>query len=118
MSFLFDPPMLVATGVLIERTLPAEQRDAAEAAALGVVFGTSFGLYHNVPGLGLLWRPFRARNGRDFMWNSGVFGVDTTDLGWPVHAAAGGIFAMYPFFIKLGRRLGRRRSRPQLQPMS
>jgi len=31
----------------------------------------------NVPGLGLLWRPFRAQNGRDFMWNSGVFGVNT-----------------------------------------
>lgn len=107
MSFLLDPPMLVASGVLIETALPDEQRDVAEAATLGVFFGGSFGLYNNVPGLGLLWRPFRAQNGRDFMWNSGVFGVKTGELRWPMHAAAAAIFATYPFFIKLGRRLGR-----------
>src|SRR5579884_1551009 len=107
MSFLFDPPMLVASGVLIERTLPDDRRDVAEAATLGVFFGGSFGLYNNVPGLGVLWRPFRAANGRDFMWNSGVFGVNTAsengETRWPLHAAAGAIFATYPFFIKLGR---------------
>ncbi|GBE65276.1 MULTISPECIES: hypothetical protein [Mycobacterium] len=108
MSFLLDPPMLVASGVVIERGLPPEQRDAAEAATLGVFFGGSFGLYNNVPGLGVLWRPFRARNGRDFMWNSGVFGVKTDELRWPMHALAAGIFATYPFFLKLGRGLGRR----------
>ncbi len=107
MSFLFDPPLLVAAGVLIERRLPSDRRDAAEAATLGVFFGGSFGLYNNVPGLGPLWRPFRARNGRDFMWNSGVFGVQTDELTWPMHATAGAIFATYPFFLKLGRKLGR-----------
>ena len=107
MSFLLDPPMLFAAGVLIERGLPAERRDVAEAATLGIFFGGSFGLYNNVPGLGVLWRPFGAQNGRDFMWNSGVFGVDTKEAGWPLHAAAGVIFSTYPFFIKLGRRLGR-----------
>lgn len=110
MSFLFDPPMLVASGVLIERALPADQRDAAEAATMGVFFGGSFGLYNNVPGLGLLWRPFRAHNGRDFMWNSGVFGVKTDELRWPMHALAAALFATYPFFLKLGRRLGRHRT--------
>ena len=107
MSFALDPPLLVALGVLIERNVPSDRRDVAEAATLGVFFGGSFGLYNNVPGLGVLWRPFRAQNGRDFMWNSGVFGVDTVEAGWPLHAAAGAIFATYPFFIKLGRRLGR-----------
>lgn len=107
MSFLLDPPLLVVSGMLIERQLPADRRDLAEAAALGVFFGGSFGLYHNVPGLGVLWRPFRARNGRDFMWNSGVFGIDTEQPSWKLHAVAGGIFATYPFFIKWGRRLGR-----------
>jgi hypothetical protein len=109
MSFLLDPPLLVASGAVIERSVPAEQRDAAEAATLGVFFGGSFGLYNNVPGLGLLWRPFRAHNGRDFMWKSGVFGVKTEQLDWRMHAAASAIFATYPFFIKLGRRLGRLR---------
>ena len=78
MSFLLDPPLLFASGVLIERRLPSDRRDIAEAATLGVFFGGSFGLYNNVPGLGMLWRPFRAQNGRDFMWNSGVFGVNTS----------------------------------------
>ncbi len=107
MSFLLDPPLLFASGALIERRLPADQRDVAEVATLGVFFGGSFGLYNNVPGLGLLWRPFRARNGRDFMWNSGVFSVPTERLDWPMHAAAAAIFATYPFFIKLGRRFAR-----------
>lgn len=111
MSFLFDPPLLFASGVLLERRLPVNRRDIAEAAILGIFFAGSFGLYNNVPGLGLLWRPFRAANGRDFMWNSGVFSVDTVpqtgNAEWPLHAAAGGIFATYPFFIKLGRHLGR-----------
>ena len=107
MSFALDLPLLVASGVLIERNVGSDRRDVAEAAVLGVFFGGSFGLYNNVPGLGVLWRPFRAQNGRDFMWNSGVFGVNTAEAGWPLHAAAGAIFATYPFFIKLGRRLGR-----------
>jgi hypothetical protein len=107
MSFLFDPPLLLAAGVLIERRLPPDRRDVAEAATLGVFFGGSFGLYNDVPGLGVLWRPFRAAGGRDFMWNSGVFNVNTVEARWPLHAAAGAIFATYPFFIKLGRRLGR-----------
>jgi hypothetical protein len=106
-SFLLDPPLLFVSGALIERRLPSDRRDLAEAATLGVFFGGSFGLYNNVPGLGVLWRPFRADNGRDFMWNSGVFSVNTTEARWPLHAAAGAIFATYPFFIKLGRRFGR-----------
>lgn len=118
MSFLFDPPMLVAAGVLIERRLDEDRRDVAEAAVLGTFFGASFGLYNNVPGLGVLWRPFRAINGRDFMWNSGVFRLNTDQLGWREHAVAGIVFATYPFFLKLGRRLGRRRALHAPAPVS
>lgn len=107
MSFALDPPLLFASGVLVERGLPQRRRDLAEAAILGIFFAGSFGLYNNVPGLGFLWRPFRAKNGRDFMWNSGAFNLNTDKLDWPAHAAAGGIFATYPFFLKLGRGLGR-----------
>lgn len=109
MSFALDPPLLFASGVLIERRIPKHRRDVIEAAVLGVFFAGSFGLYNNVPGLGFLWRPFRSRNGRDFMWNSGVFHLNTDELQAPAHAAAGGIFATYPFFLKLGRQLGRRK---------
>lgn len=108
MSFLLDPPMLVVSGMLIQRTVPAERRELAEAATLGAFFGGSFGLYLEVPGLGVLWRPFRAKGGRDFMWNSGVFKTNADTAGWRMHALAAGIFATYPFFLKLGRRLGRR----------
>jgi hypothetical protein len=45
------------------------------------------------------------------MWNSGVFGVQTDKADWPLHAAAGGIFATYPFFLKFGRKLGRKLGR-------
>lgn len=107
MSFALDPPLLFASGVLIERRFPAARRDVVEAAVLGIFFAGSFGLYNNVPGLGFLWRPFRAQNGRDFMWNSGVFEMNTDELDWPAHATASGIFATYPFFLKLGRGLGR-----------
>lgn len=108
MSFLFDPPMLVTAGVLIERAVPEDQRDLAEAATLGVFFSGSFGLYQNVPALNVIWFPFRGDNGRDFMWNSGVFRMDTTKLGWGMHLLAAAMFSTYPFFLKLGRRLGRR----------
>lgn len=107
MSFALDPPLLFAAGMLIERRVSRQHRGIVEAAVLGVFFAGSFGLYHNVPGLGLLWRPFRARNGRDFMWNSGAFTMNTEQLGAPAHAVAGGIFATYPFFLKFGRTLGR-----------
>lgn len=110
MSFLFDPPMLVASGVLIETVLPEDQRDIAEAATLGIFVGGSFGLYTNVPALDVLWLPFRGRNGRDFMWNSGVFRMNTDDLGWRMHALAAAFFTIYPLFVKLGRRVGRRLS--------
>ncbi|WP_046315874.1 hypothetical protein [Mycobacterium sp. UM_Kg1] len=110
MSFLLDPPMLVAAGVLIEREVDVAERDLAEAAVLGTFFGASFGLYNNVPGLGIMWRPFGSRNGRDFMWNSGILRLRTESLGWRAHAVAAVLFATYPFFLKSGRRLGRRRS--------
>ena len=113
MSFLLDPPLLFASGVLIERALPQERRDVAEAATLGVFFGGSFGLYNNVPGsraaVAPVPRPQRPRlhvEQRRFRREHHA-GNGTRE--WPLHAAAGGIFATYPFFLKLGRKLGRRK---------
>lgn len=111
MSFLLDPPLLVASGAVIERAFPEEDRDMAEAATLGVFLGFSIGLYLNVPGLGFLWRPFRAKGGRDFMLNSGVFHCDAENAGWKTHAASAAVFATYPFWLKLGRKVGRVRDR-------
>lgn len=108
MSFLLDPPLLVASGIAIERLVPDERRDLAEAATLGTFVGVSCALYLNVPGLGALWRPFRADDGRDFMLSSGVLGIDHRRAGAGTHAVAAAIFATYPLWLKVGRRLGRR----------
>lgn len=108
MSFLLDPPMLIASGVLIERALPEEQRDLAEAATMGTFIGISFALYLDAPGLWWLWKPFKADGGHDFMVNSGVFKVDTKRGGWKTDVASCAMYATYPFFLKLGRRIGRR----------
>jgi len=115
MSFLFDPPLLVASGTLIERAIPEEDRDLAEVATLGVFLGFSIGLYMDVPGLGFLWRPFRAKGGRDFMINSGVFRCKTESAGWKTHAASAVVFATYPFWLKLGRKIGHARTGSQAQ---
>jgi hypothetical protein len=110
MSFLLDPGMLVASGVLIERVVPEDKRDLAEAATMGTFIGISVALYLEAPGLGLIWKPVRAANGRDFMINSGVFHVNTADAGWKTDVVSAAIYATYPFFLKLGRRLGRGRA--------
>jgi hypothetical protein len=47
------------------------------------------------------------------MINSGVFHVDTDEAGWSTDVVCAALYATYPFFLKLGRRIGRRRtSRP------
>ena len=73
-------PVRSGFGVAMSPSSKSSSSDGGGGGFFGlssVFFGGSFGLYNNVPGLGVLWRPFRARNGRDFMWNSGVFGVNT-----------------------------------------
>lgn len=112
MSFLLDPPLLMAAGAAIERTVPARRRDLAAAAVTGVFVGGSVALYLEVPGLGFIWRWFRAETSRDFMINSGVFRRPHRNLKWPTHAAAAAMFATYPVWMAIGRHVGRR-SKPE-----
>lgn len=108
MSFLLDPPLLVATGAVIESAVPDRRSArAADAAALAVFLGFSAALYARAPGLGFLWRPFRARDGRDFMVNSGVTRIPTDPTSHTVHAAAATIFATYPAWLAVGHLLAR-----------
>lgn len=111
MSFLLDPPLLVAAGAAIERVAPGE--DAARtlgAITVGTFIGVSALLYLRVPapGLSLLYRPFGAQDGRDFMLGSGVKSFAGHEAGARTHALAAGIFATYPACLGLGRRLARR----------
>lgn len=103
-----DPPLLVASGVAIERLVPDERTArAAQRAVLATFFATSIGLYVEAPPTRPLWRLCRARSGRDWMLNSGVFHFDETRAGVGTHVLAAAIFALYPSFVRVGRRLGR-----------
>lgn len=107
MSFLLDPPLLIAAGAAVERTVPAERRDLVAASVVGVFVGGSVALYLEVPGLGLIWRWFRVETSRDFMINSGVFHRPYRDPAWRTNAMAAAVFATYPMWMALGRKLGR-----------
>ena len=108
MSFLLDPPLLVACGAAIER-LASDDRTArrASVAVVGTFVGVSAALYANAPGLGAWWRPFGARNGREFMLTSGLADVDDGAMTPVRHAAALSLFALYPGWLALGRAAAR-----------
>lgn len=112
MSFLLDPPLLVVSGVAIER-LAADERTADRLAAgtLTVFLGVSVPLWNDVrsPALDPIWRPFPSSGPRDFMVNSGVLCLPVPRRpATPHHLAAAAVFATYPLALALGRRLGRR----------
>ena len=109
MSFLVDPPLLVASGAAIARGgLPPAVSRRAEQAVVGIFIATSVSLYFDREWTRGLWELCRARSGRDWMLNSGVFHFDEERAGPATHALAAAIFATYPLWVRLGRRLGRR----------
>src|SRR5207244_3716666 len=99
-SFVLDPPLLVASGAGIE-SLGADPRTARRlcAGTLAAFVGTSGALYANVPGLRPLWGPFGARSGREFMLTSGLARVDEAAMSPARHAAALSLFAAYPLWL-------------------
>jgi hypothetical protein len=109
MSFVVDPPLLVASGAAIE-ALAGEDESTARRARTGVVAlfaGVSLALYANLPGLGRIWRPFGSRSGREFMLTSGLARVDERRIAPSQHAAALSLFALYPLWPRLGAALVR-----------
>ncbi len=103
MSFLIDPPLLVASGAAVERSVedPATRR-GVEAAVVGLFIGVSLALYANAPGLRMIWGPFGSRSGREFMLTSGLSKVDERSVGRARHAAALAQFMLYPLWFRLG----------------
>lgn len=113
MSFLVDPPMLMAAGAVIERVAPDERAARrAEVVVLATVLGFNTALYLNAPGLRWLWGPVGAKSGRDFMINSGVFRFEHRHPSSRTNVTAFAMFAVYPLWVRLGRRLTRRRASP------
>lgn len=111
MSFLYDPPALAATGFAIGSTAPTRRVErAAELATLVVFVGTSVALYRNRPWTQPLVTLVRARNGRDWMINSGIANFDETQDDRRTHQVAAAIFATYPLFLRWGIARGRRRN--------
>ncbi len=110
MSFVLDPPLLVAAGAAIERSVddPRTAR-ALRAGTVATFIGVSAALYANAPGLRALWAPFGARSGREFMLTSGLARVDEAAMTPARHALALSLFALYPAWSALGAALIRGR---------
>ena len=108
MSFLLDPPLLVASGAAIEALAPDERtaRRGQDAVAAFFIL-VSVGLYANAPGLGMLWRPFGSRSGREFMLTSGLARIDEASVSPRRHLAALSMFTLYPLWPRLGGALVR-----------
>lgn len=109
MSFLVDPPLLLGAGAVIEAASPDDRvARRLESAVLAVFLVTSVSLYANARWIHWLARLCRARSGRDWMLNSGVFSFDDERAGAPTHVVAAGIFLTYPLWIRLGRQAAAR----------
>jgi len=109
MSFLIDPPLLYATG-RTTAALPPDRAAAASAATAVVFLGTSISLYLNRPWTRPIWRLCRARDGRDWMLNSGIFRFEHRTPGPRTHAVSAALFATYPLWFWLGYRAGSSRT--------
>jgi hypothetical protein len=111
MSFLIDPPWLYATGQLYGRALPQRTPTARllERATAGTFLVTSISLYLNRPWTRPIWKACKAKDGRDWMLNSGVFRFDHRRVGARTHAVAALLFATYPLWLRLGERAARSR---------
>ncbi len=108
MSFLIDPPWLYANGRLTA-TFPERAQRPVAAATLGAFLVTSVSLYLNRPWTRWIWRLCRARDGRDWMLNSGVLKLPYKRVGTGTHAVSAALFASYPVWLWLGHRHARRR---------
>jgi hypothetical protein len=106
MSFLIDGPWLYGTGRAYARTgeRPAAVLGAATVAGFWVV---SVSMYLNRPWTRPIWKACRARDGRDWMLNSGVLKIDHERAGPGTHAVAAALFATYPLCLWLGYKHGR-----------
>jgi hypothetical protein len=109
-SFLVDPPWQVLNGYAIAKAAPNSAVERVlELATDALFFSVSIPLYMNAEWTEPIWKPTGAESGRDWMINSRVFRFESKNVGWRTHAAAAAIFATYPFWLKLGLKLGKRR---------
>ncbi|MHB8263213.1 MAG: hypothetical protein ACYDGY_05635 [Acidimicrobiales bacterium] len=109
MSFLADPPLLVASGVAIDSVVSDE--DTAKKLEMGtliVFLLVSISLYLNLGWVKRFWQFFGAKSGRDFMINSGVLPFNSENTTARKHLVSVAIFSTYPLWLRMGRKLGAR----------
>lgn len=94
MSFLIDPPLLVASGAAYAKADGPRPR-AAGAATICLFWAVGLALYRD------------RRWGRDFMINSGVLRIPYQADATRTHLGAAAAFATYPLWLLLGWTLGR-----------
>jgi hypothetical protein len=106
LSFLIDPPLLVATGATAGRRVPLRR---LAPPVLAMFWATGAALYLNAAVSRPFIRLLPGRDGRDFMWTSGVLPIPHARRRerrkWDQRAVA--VFATYPFFLWLGTRAAR-----------
>ena len=106
MSFLIDPPLLIATGAAAGDRVPMKKLAPPVLAAF---WGVGAGLYRNAEWTKPFMRVLPGRDGRDFMWTSGVLPLRHDKrrdrAKWDKRALAA--FATYPVFLWLGTRAAR-----------
>ena len=106
MSFLIDPPLLLASGAAYARA-EAPRPDLAGAATTAVFLAAGAAFYRNQPWTVPISRLFGSRDGQDFMINSGVLDIDYEPGAKRTRLGALAAFATYPAWFFLGWTLAR-----------
>ena len=110
MTLLIDPPLLLAGGYALGRTID-DDRAARDVGILlaGAVLVPSVTTYMDAPCMTPVWRRLGGRSGRDLILNSWVLSFDPAKRSPRRSALVGAIFVSYPIWSLIGIRLGRRR---------
>ena len=116
-SFLIDPALLVAIGMLITfvcaKRLPDDdviRRSCVRSfgvLSIIVFWWVSVSLYLNLAWVGWMWQLVGAHSGRDWMLNSGIFHFEFENPSLATNIVAGFLYATYPVWLIIGIRLGR-----------
>ena len=106
MSFLIDPPLLVATGAACAKA-DVPKPGVTAAATVGIFWAAGSAFYRDRRWTRPVSRAFGSRDGQDFMINSGVLRIPYRSDAAGTHAAALAAFATYPLWFLLGWTLAR-----------
>ena len=106
MSFLIDPPLLVASGAAYAKA-DGPRPGLAGAATTAVFWAAGAAFYTDRRWTRPVARLFGSRDGQDFMINSGVLDVHYRPRSARTHLAAALAFGTYPLWFLVGWTLGR-----------